>query len=120
MTAIREAKNLDTLGLDKLMGSLLTLEIERKASPTEEATTKTKALKTSSSEKNKNKYFKKKSTTTSWSGDLKTNSSSEEERPNICFMAHSYENEVISSERDSNSLSYKELEHGFKKINKDL
>ena len=30
VTAIREAKNLDTLGLDQLMGSLLTNEIERK------------------------------------------------------------------------------------------
>ena len=53
MTAIREAKNLETLQIDQLMGSLLTHEIERKESPTltieEPQTKKAIVLKISSS-----------------------------------------------------------------------
>ena len=51
-----------------------------------------------------------------WSENKEKSTSSEGEHAHMCFMAHTHEDNVTSSDDYSNSLSYNELKCGYKKL----
>ena len=63
------------------------------------------------------KYEKKKAMKAAWRDSEETSSTSEGEHAHMCFMANNHEDKIISSsDEESSTLSYKELEYGFKKL----
>ena len=67
-------------------------------------------------ERHEKKKYKKKVMAATWNNSEESSSSSKGEHAHMCFMAYTHENKVISFDFDSNSLSYNELEHEFRKL----
>ncbi|KAG5235596.1 UBN2 domain-containing protein [Salix suchowensis] len=119
-----EAKDLTKLPLEELIGSLMTHEITMDKQDQEERPKKTLAFKTVHQiESNDNDDDED----TTWSDDSDSSSSDEEEHvANMCFMAIESENEVLSSD-DESDPSYIELHEQlenlyveYKKLAKDV
>ena len=71
-------------------------------------------------ERYKKKMDKKKAMVATWSDSKEKTSYSEWEHTHMCFMANTHKDKVNSSDSKSNSLSYNEFEHGFRKLVKHM